>query len=1028
MRPNWILPLLLSAVASMGMAQTPAPPGLDEAEAMLVQPFLGRVPLADTITAYPSPDGPLVPFGELCRLLQFGIQVEADRGRAEGFFISPKRRFALDLAAARVEVEGRASTLQPGQVIRRGQELFVQARLLQAWFPLEVSVSLKSAVLTMKALEKLPIQEAWERDRRYGAGNLNPTQTDIDGPPIGQAHSTPYSFLDVPMADLSLYWSRGRATGSPPPQTSAFLGGDLLWMSANAYGTRDSDGKLRNARATLFREDPRGELLGPMHARRVTLGDLQQAPSLEISGALPQGRGVLVDNFPIGYRSKFATRTFQGLLPEGWTVEFFHNGSLLGFQRARPDGQYQFRDVPLRFGLNQFRLVFHGPLGERREENHRMDIASEQPPPGTFYYRVAALRPRLEVSTLDPSELNHLDDLQRPATFLEADYGLTSYLAVNAGSSRVALPDGYHTYTEAGLRSLFSYLSLQMNGAMDQGEAGKPPGLAASGLLRTGYDYSTFTFQRTEYRRGFQRTGILSALGVMKPLRSEMAADLYGSFSLGKVPLGLTVSRTVDEYATGGWSSRDRLQCSATFPMLSVSQSLYRTAESSRRGPAPLEGNLLVTSYARTVGLQGELAFKREAGRSEITGWGASADFQSPGGTLYRAMAKGTRGSLRDASFIGLVSRMVGRFAWGLDVHYAKASSYTVGLRLQTSLGREPRTGTWVASAQPMASMGAVSAQAFLDSNGNGTRDPGERVIEGAQFKTINAPIENRIQDSRTVFTTHLSRGQEVPVLVDEGSLEDPAQQSTVRAYRIVPRSGKTTRLDFPIQAFGEITGTTRLRRAEGVIDYGGVEVELLNAAGQRVRVLRSAFDGFFELRDLPLGEYTLRISPQEVARLRFYEPPARQVRIETAKNLFEGQDFTLEPLAPPAPAPVSANAPWPPPAAPTQVPAPAPVSTPDPAIAPAAPAWTILLVAATREDTISRARDALGPLASDVFLRPFRATAGGGTDLRLVCFGSFPTREAAARALAALPPYFFKGGNQPKVIPLESVPQGRQP
>lgn len=887
-----IPPLTLGAVA---LPPEPPSPALDEAEAMLIQPFLGRTPLADAISAHPAPGGALVPLGEVCRLLAFGILVDADRGTATGFFITEKRRFSLDLARGTVESDGRRSALLAPQAVRQGQDIYVEARLLQDWFPLEVAVDLKAAVLLLKPKEKLPIQEIWERERAYGPGGPGGFTPDPDVPLPGTFRPTPYRAFTLPFVDLSASWSRSRTTGSTAPQASAFLGGDLLWMSMNAYGTRDPDGRIRNARGTLFREDPHGGLLGPLHARRLSLGDLPQAPALNLSGALPRGRGALLDNYPIGYRSKFATRSFQGPLPDGWSVELFHNRSLVAFQRSRPDGRYQFQDLPLRFGLNQFHLVFHGPMGERREETYRMDIAGEQPPPGAFYYRVAALRPDLDTSTLDPDQVPDPRVLERTASFAEVEYGLASFLSANAGYTRIALPSGMHDYTEAGLRGMFSYLSVQANAAQDQ-SPGRTPGLAAEGVLRTGWNYSTLTLRRSEFRRGFQRADFLVSGGGLQNLRTETAAEIYGALTLGGLPFSATLSRVADEFTTGHWTARERAQVSATFGRINLSQSLQRTRDSRRRGSVPLDGTLILSAFSSAVVAQGELTFRREAGRTEVTGWGASGDYRSSGGTLFRLLVKGTSGSLKDATVVGTLSRLTGHLGYGVDVHYARASGATLGLRVQLSLGREPRTGRWVAEAQPMAALGAVSARAFMDRNGNGALDPGETVIPGSRFKSAEAPVESRIRDGTVTFQTHLPAGQEIPIRLDQTSLDDPALQSTVKAYRIVPRSGRVALLDFPVATFGEITGTTRIRRPDGTADYGGLELELLKATGEPVRRIRSAYDGFFEIRDLPVGEYLLRIPPGELRRLRLKDIAPRRILIDAERNLFEGQDFTVEP------------------------------------------------------------------------------------------------------------------------------------
>jgi hypothetical protein len=268
-----------------------------------------------------------------------------------------------------------------------------------------------------------------------------------------------------------------------------------------------------------------------------------------------------------------------------------------------------------------------------------------------------------------------------------------------------------------------------------------------------------------------------------------------------------------------------------------------------------------------------------------------------PSGLTYRFGLKGPDSKLSNTSLLGGITKTSGRFGYGIDAEYAKSSGYSISLRLQASFAREPRTHAWISNAQPLSSLGAISAVAFMDTNGNRKLDDGEQVLEGTQFKTSGIEVESDIKDPKVTFKTSMPRGQEVPVQVNETSLEDPAMRPITAIYRIIPRPGRVTRVGIPIAFFGEIVGTTRIRRGSGTAEFGGIEVELLKSSGERFRLLRSAYDGFFELRDLPLGDYILRISPQDVARLQLKEPPVRRFHIDSAKNLFEGQDFTLEEL-----------------------------------------------------------------------------------------------------------------------------------
>ncbi len=1001
-----------------------------DADMILLQPYLDGTPLGDGLEAFPVPGGTLVPLGELCRLLGFGIQVDRSKGRAEGFFIAESRRFDLDLARGEVTSEGRRRPLARGTAERQARDIYVEARLLAEWFPLQVEVDPKGSALVLKARERLPIQEAWERDRRFGHEGMRRYGEAPEGP-VGRPAPTPYAFADIPFVDLSA--SASRISGQPGTRSSGTvaMAGDLLWMSAYGYASRDPDGRWRNARGTLFREDPRGGILGPLHARRVALGDLPTTPTLELAGGLPQGRGLSLDNFPVAYRTRFATRTFRGELPEGWSVEFFQNGGLVGFQRSRPDGRYEFPEVPLRFGLNEFRLVFHGPQGQEREERLRLDIAQDQPPPGTFYYGIAAVRPTFDTALALGATAPVLDQTAYLAT---AEYGLGGSLALQAGASRIPFADGSHTYGVVGLQGLFPYLALQITGAQDRAE-GRPPGRAAQVMLRTGLGYSSLTLRGAAFRDGFQPSsyGGTTFAGAGQLLTSSYGADLSASGRLGRMPLFFTLGLEREDYTDQSNAQRERAQLGVQVAQLNLALSLARF-RNPQQPDAPLEASLLVSRFWSQVSFQGDVTYHRSEGRSQLKGWNAQGEYRTEGGLQIRAGLRSLGPGTGPPLALAGLAKTTGRFGFGLDLQKDR-NNLAAFLRFQVSLGREPRTGRIVTDALTMTGQGAVSAEAFLDANGNGRRDPGEAVIEGTRFKVGETRPASQVDDPRVTFITQLPRGQEMDVSLDESSLPDAAQQATVKAFTIVPRPGKVARLDFPVSTFGEVAGTTRIRQAGVSRELPGLEIELCTAAGERVKVLRSAYDGYFEFRDLPHGDYLLRVTAEETARMKLRPFEPRRFRIDGQRNFLDGCDVIVEPAqeapaprpasvpaSPPAPPPRPTPAPAPPPpkAAPIQPPAPPvkppPALPPSPPMAPSAVgpgSWTVVLVAAYEEATLTAARRELGPRAAGVFTRDLPQSRGG-RPLRLVCYGHFVTQAEAHRALQSLPAHFFRGGNRP--------------
>ncbi|HEX9081752.1 MAG TPA: hypothetical protein VF768_05695, partial [Holophagaceae bacterium] len=831
---------------------------LEEADAIILQPYLDRIPLGDGLLGFPGkPPAVLLPLGELSRLLSLGITVEGAKGLASGFFITPVRRFTLDLAARTVEVEGRRLAFEPGQVRPFKSDLYVDARLLQAWLPIDVRVDLRASAIQITARERLPIQAAWEREKRYG-GKLG-YAADPDALKEIPRYPAPYAGFDLPMADVLASWRTSQRGSTTPIQGAVMTAGDLLWMSSELFITRDANGSFASSRGTLFRDDPAGGILGPLRATHVELVDLSSS-SLELAGPLPSGRGVLVDNYPTSYRSTFATRTFRGALADGWTVELYQNGSLVSFQRSRADGQYEFLDVPLRFGLNQFRLVFHGPLGQRMERNYRLDIAQEQPPPGTFYYRVAGWRPRgastsTSLPSADPAAARSLlDPTHRVDLLAEGEYGLSRIFSAKAGFSRVAVPTGLHDYGVLGLRAVFPFLSLQLNGAEDRAslvDRPSPRGLAAEGVLMTGLGYTTLTLRRGEYRRGFYKLGVSDRGEV---LRTEDFEDFSAPLPTPRVPLYLYLQHQRQAFLDSTYQS-DRAQLTATLARVSLSPMVSRI-RTARNGLETVrsEGSLYASSFGESLNLMGSVTFARERGRTSFQNWSLGADYRQDGGMLYRVGLQGTGGSLRDTTLTASVSRLTGRFAYGVDGQYSRNTGYSIGLRISASFGREPRTGSWIMDARTMSPLGAISATAYMDGNANGTRDPDERVLEDVGFKISGSRLPERRPDPTVALYTHVGRSQDLAFQVDEGTLEEASMRPEVPSFRILPRPGKFMKVDYPITLMGEVTGTTRIRKAGKTEELQGLEVEVVTSAGVSVKVKRSAYDGYFEFLDLPPG------------------------------------------------------------------------------------------------------------------------------------------------------------------------------
>ena len=59
------------------------------------------------------------------------------------------------------------------------------------------------------------------------------------------------------------------------------------------------------------------------------------------------GNGATLSNRPLNPPTRFDRHSLQGDLPPGWDVELYFNDGLVAFQQSRPDGKYNFADLPL---------------------------------------------------------------------------------------------------------------------------------------------------------------------------------------------------------------------------------------------------------------------------------------------------------------------------------------------------------------------------------------------------------------------------------------------------------------------------------------------------------------------------------------------------------------------------------------------------------------------------------------------------------------------------------------------------------
>ncbi|MFZ2492443.1 MAG: hypothetical protein WA208_13255 [Thermoanaerobaculia bacterium] len=828
----------------------------------------------DALAAYATEKAVLVPLGAISQTIGFAIDVNVASRMAEGFFIRDTRRFQLDVNAASVTVEGRRLPFDRSRVEVHQDDIYVEAGLLDEWFPLRATVDRYASLLTIRGTEPLPLQIRAQRAQQAsrsltGGGDTGPRYPLVP---------SPYRMLGIPQIDQQVRIFLGSGERSDAHfQYSTLASGDLLGLESTLFLSGDSEELFDESRITAGRVDPDGGLLGPLRAREAMLGEIV-FPGADLVAFASSGTGFLISNFPMAQQRQFDRHTFIGDLPLGWEIELYRNDELVGYQQSRTDGRYEFRDVPLLFGLNVFRLVYYGPQGQRRTESQSFNIGDTLTPRGELRYRIAGSRGR----TLTERAI------------AEASYGLSSRISVTqslvvVGASDRARNDGRYSMT--GVRAYWDRIFVHG----DVGLSSDGGNIVRGGLqTRMGpVSLALSRAQLNDFRSEMFATGL-------SPVRARTELRLGGFLPIGSQSFPLTLYLTDDELSDGERRTQVSNVVSATVARTSISNRIdgvLFSGGSRNLPPSSVIGSILVSRFLTRGSFRGELSY----------GITPAATLQTMAVVAEGRLRERYRGALQlsrtladgETRLIANLSRIEGPFALGVDAEFSSEGSVAVRLNLGASIARDPFSGRWETQSRPAAASGSLAARVFLDSNANGIWDDGETPLENVGF-FVNRSSSLEVTDERGIaILRNLPAHQPVDVSVSTGSFEDPLWVPQKAGVSIIPRSGTTVTVDFPVLITGEVTGTVYVKRDDRTREMGGVQLQLVDANATVVKETRTAYDGFYEITNIAPGTYTLRISPQQAARSGLSSDVQKTVVVTAEGAVIDGLDLTLAPASP---------------------------------------------------------------------------------------------------------------------------------
>lgn len=840
--------------AALGVWAAPAlaqdwQPGEDDA--LLLELHSGNYRIGDTIRGYQTPAGICVDFADLIRALDLPVRLDKKSRRATGWLFAEDQKLVIDRDSNTVQNVNRRGEIATGAILDTPEGWCMDTKALSGWMGVRLRPDLSNMALMLESDRPIPAIEALNRKSR-AARLSRPKDNQFDLAALPQADA-PYRTWRTPSVDVQMQTQWSSRSGTQV-QYEGLASGEVVGLSYGLRVAANNSVAPDSLRIGFYRNDPAGGLLGPLHATRFAFGDVETQPtSLSAQSAI--GRGAFVTNRPLGLPSRFGVTTLRGVLPAGWDAELYRNGELRGYQSDRGDGRFEFADIELDFGENEFDVVLYGPQGQIRHIRSSLPVGIENLPAGKTWYWAGAVEGGRDLIGLAGKPSDPLNGWRWGAGI---ERGLNRRTTVGLSYNSVLSNGRREHYFEGVLRRSLGPMLVELSGAQQLGAGrawraetiGRVAGVrvAAHVLWVDG----TFDSEQVDAQQA-----------------REYDLRLGGTLHLGKwrlpVQAGIrqTLSRRgvkVTEVLTNGAFRVSRATLTVELLHRAVSGDPALT-EVEDRG---LSLSLIGSAVFGRVHLRGQGDFGINGNRTGFRRAQLVVDLPLDDKSNLRGSIDVDGRSDQQTYSLGYV-RQFPRFALRAESRIDNHGQVGFGLTAAFSLGPNPVDGGWRVSRERLAEQGQASVEVFRDDNGDGQRQAEEPAIAGVSVEAGFRHSEQPTNKAGRTVIDGLHPYVPVMVSIDSDSLEDPLLRPKVQGIVVVPRPGVAAAVSIPLAPTGELEAV--LLGADGQ-PVSGVTVELTDPSGHVRFQAVSDFDGYLLFDSVPYGDYRLRVDQKVAAML----------------------------------------------------------------------------------------------------------------------------------------------------------------
>ncbi|MCV2885899.1 hypothetical protein OE749_14465 [Aestuariibacter sp. AA17] len=847
--------------------------------------------LLGDVLATKSSDGLRIGLSEFVQVIDFPIDVDPDQATANGWFVHPSRTFEADINARdelEVNANGQVFTLS-AQEYEISDDIYVELSSLSRWFALGHTIDEERLTLLVSSPIPLPIEEQMRRrGLRFDSG-VRTTQS------VLPLQASDYALFSPPLLDAQVSLRTDQSDTSAA--YSVLSTQDAAYYTSQLFLYGKDDDALVDARLTLSKKSENADLLGPFSMTEYAFGDVVPV-NIGAGNTQSLGRGFTMNNA----KNRLIDNRRANLVGEvqvGWDVELYRNGVLIDNLISVDDGRYEFNDIELSFGRNEFELVFYGPQGqiERREESFFIDSNNVAGGEGVFQFSaVDANKSVLGVGDegIAPSQLG----IHVAASY---DYGITNWFSLGVGASQFS-PDEGEKETQYAVNTGINLGSFGLlNSTVQENED----------LRRT---------MRHSYRTQISDVALdviynsskqldYDTILTTKPVKDtaeSLSVRLSGVlFRYSTLPISYENAWTRSEQQNGLINEFFKNSIGMNTRYGSFSHSLLW--QRNFLEPQFANGQTVDKSWETL----GSLAYRTRWGNTftriyadyDIT---PDTELSSIGASVNYPFSNTLTSEVRYVyDFDESDDRLDLRLNWLHEdftlttiANYTNNDNWSINLVARLGLGYNDDTQSIFTSGRSLANSGATAVRIFEDKDLDNQYDEGEPLIDGVTVKATQAFREEVTDKTGTAVLKAIPEGLRTDIVVDETSLPEHTMMIASEGFSVSGRKGLVQHFDIPVIKGGELEGTVYWRNAddeEQVAPY--VRLHLTNEKGVVIASTRTEFDGYYLFERVPPGQYTVQVDTS-TGRQRGKTPEREKVvTFSKQGDLITDVDFTLRNL-----------------------------------------------------------------------------------------------------------------------------------